>query len=80
MLRRKIFASILGTCAFASVSAHHMAAQTAQNVFGIPTFLRARYQPDLEKLNANFAVLGVPFNEGTRGGNSGSAADRAATF
>ncbi len=43
------------------------AAQTAPTFVGIRTFLSAPYQPDLEKLNADFAVLGVPFDEGTWG-------------
>ena len=42
-------------------------AQTAPTFVGIRTFLSAPYQPDLEKLNADFAVLGVPFDEGTWG-------------
>lgn len=45
-------------------SAH---AQTAPTFVGVRTFLSAPYQPDLEKLNADFAVLGVPFDEGTWG-------------
>jgi agmatinase len=43
------------------------AAQTAPTFVGIRTFLSAPYQPDLDKLNADFAVLGVPFDEGTWG-------------
>ena len=43
------------------------AAQTAPTFVGIRTFLSAPYQPDLEKLRADFAVLGVPFDEGTWG-------------
>jgi len=43
------------------------AAQTAPTFVGIRTFLSAPYQPDLAKLNADFAVLGVPFDEGTWG-------------
>jgi agmatinase len=42
-------------------------AQTAPTFVGIRTFLSAPYQPDLGKLNADFAVLGVPFDEGTWG-------------
>ena len=42
-------------------------AQTAPTFVGIRTFLSAPYQPDLDKLNADFAVLGVPFDEGTWG-------------
>jgi len=43
------------------------AAQTAPTFVGIRTFLSAPYQPDLDKLSADFAVLGVPFDEGTWG-------------
>src|SRR5258708_26447601 len=42
-------------------------AQTAPTFVGIRTFLGAPYQPDLDKLSADFAVLGVPFDEGTCG-------------
>src|SRR5712672_3570731 len=45
-------------------SAH---AQTAPTFVGIRTFLSAPYEPNLDKLNADFAVLGVPFDEGTWG-------------
>jgi agmatinase len=59
--------------AFASVGLLLLAApfstqaQTAPTFVGIRTFLSAPYQPDLDKLNADFAVLGVPFDEGTWG-------------
>src|SRR6266404_6179038 len=43
------------------------AAQTAPTFVGIRTFLSAPYQPDLDKLSTDFAVLGVPFDEGTWG-------------
>jgi agmatinase len=42
-------------------------AQTAPTFVGVRTFLSAPYQPDLDKLSADFAVLGVPFDEGTWG-------------
>ena len=42
-------------------------AQTAPTFVGVRTFLSAPYEPDLEKLHADFAVLGVPFDEGTWG-------------
>ena len=42
-------------------------AQTAPTFVGIRTFLSAPYEPDLDKLHADFAVLGVPFDEGTWG-------------
>jgi agmatinase len=32
---------------------------------GIPTFLRSRYMPELDGLDAMVAVLGVPFDEGS---------------
>jgi len=43
------------------------AAQTAPTFVGVRTFLSAPYEPDLDKLKADFAVLGVPFDEGTWG-------------
>jgi agmatinase len=44
-------------------------AQTAPTFVGVRTFLGAPYQPDLDKLPAgtDFAVVGVPFDEGTWG-------------
>jgi len=42
-------------------------AQTAPTFVGVRTFLSAPYEPDLDKLHADFAVLGVPFDEGTWG-------------
>ena len=42
-------------------------AQTAPTFVGVRTFLSAQYEPNLDKLNADFAVLGVPFDEGTWG-------------
>ena len=42
-------------------------AQTAPTFVGVRTFLGAPYEPDVEKLKADFAVLGVPFDEGTWG-------------
>src|SRR6266404_1962663 len=56
---------LLGT--FLVVLPISTAAQTAPTFVGIRTFLSAPYQPDLDKLNADFAVLGVPFDEGTWG-------------
>lgn len=48
----------------APVTAH---AQTAPTFVGIRTFLGAKYEANLDKLDADFAVLGVPFDEGTWG-------------
>jgi len=42
-------------------------AQTAPTFVGVRTFLSAPYEPNLDKLHADFAVLGVPFDEGTWG-------------
>src|SRR5438270_12505176 len=58
-------AGVLGVLAFALPNFIH--AQTAPTFVGIRTFLSAPYEPDLDKLNADFAVLGVPFDEGTWG-------------
>ena len=49
------------------MAARELDAQTAPTFVGIRTFLSAPYEPDLEKLHADFAVLGVPFDEGTWG-------------
>ena len=58
-------ACVVGLLAMALPNLAH--AQTAPTFVGIRTFLSAPYQPDLDKLNADFAVLGVPFDEGTWG-------------
>ena len=44
-----------------------MAAQSVPTFVGIRTFLGAPYLKNLNELNADFAVLGVPFDEGTWG-------------
>src|SRR5882724_7074890 len=49
------------------ISPGNAAAQTAPTFVGVRTFLSAPYEPDLDKLQADFAVLGVPFDEGTWG-------------
>ena len=41
--------------------------QTAPTFVGIRTFMGAPYVTDLDALQADFAVLGVPFDEGTWG-------------
>ncbi len=43
------------------------AAQAVPTFVGVRTFLGAPYQPNLDSLHADFAVLGVPFDEGTWG-------------
>jgi agmatinase len=42
-------------------------AQAGPTFVGVRTFLGAPYVPDLDKMQADFAVLGVPFDEGTWG-------------
>ena len=42
-------------------------AQAVPTFVGVRTFLGAPYVPDLDKIQADFAVLGVPFDEGTWG-------------
>ena len=44
----------------AFVAAQTAQAQTAPTFVGVRTFLSAPYEPDLDKLHADFAVLGVP--------------------
>src|SRR5882757_8792367 len=58
-------AYVLGLVVLSLPNSAH--AQTAPTFVGIRTFLSAPYQPDLDKLDADFAVLGVPFDEGTWG-------------
>jgi len=41
--------------------------QAAPTFVGVRTFLGAPYIPDLDDVHADFAVLGVPFDEGTWG-------------
>ena len=43
------------------------AAQEYPTFVGVRTFLGAPYNPNLEQLQADFAVVGVPFDEGTWG-------------
>src|SRR5262245_33202522 len=42
-------------------------AQAAPTFVGIPTFMGVPYVPNIENIHADFAVLGVPFDEGTWG-------------
>jgi agmatinase len=61
---------MVGFCSFlllVCLCAPRAGAQTAPTFVGVRTFLSAPYLPDLEKLQADFAVLGVPFDEGTWG-------------
>lgn len=63
-MKRRSFAILLF---FAAVGPRNIQAQIAPTFVGVRTFLGARYEPALEKLDADFAVLGVPFDEGTWG-------------
>jgi agmatinase len=63
-MKWKLMLALLLLCSLLPVIAH---AQTAPTFVGVRTFLSAPYQPDLDKLDADFAVLGVPFDEGTWG-------------
>ncbi len=49
------------------LSASRVHAQAVPTFVGIRTFLGAPYVTDLKELHADFAVLGVPFDEGTWG-------------
>ncbi len=59
MNRRRVAALCLGVVL---ASGHHV---VAQQYAGIRTFLRAPWVTDLAELNAEIAILGVPFDEGT---------------
>ena len=54
-----LFAIVVGSCS--------AWAQAVPTFVGVRTFLGAPYVPDIEKVQADFAVLGVPFDEGTWG-------------
>src|SRR5260370_16299340 len=62
---RKLAVAVAIVCFIAITLPSLTEAQSAPTFVGIRTFLSAPYQPDLDKLNADFAVLGVPFDEGT---------------
>src|SRR5882762_2667218 len=64
---RKLSVTILLVCLIPITLPASVAAQTAPTFVGVRTFLSAPYEPDLDKLHADFAVLGVPFDEGTWG-------------
>jgi agmatinase len=49
------------------VSVSSLQGQSYPTFVGIPTFLGAPYLANLDDLHADFAVLGVPFDEGTWG-------------
>src|SRR5229473_3503530 len=65
-MRKRTIAVVL-VCSIAIMLPASAAAQTAPTFVGVRTFLSAPYEPDLDKLHADFAVLGVPFDEGTWG-------------
>jgi agmatinase len=67
MDQRRSSTAFAALCLFLLASPFLTQAQTAPTFVGIRTFLSAPYQPDLTKLDADFAVLGVPFDEGTWG-------------
>ena len=64
---RKLTVPVLLVCLIAITLPASVAPQTAPTFVGVRTFLSAPYEPDLDKLHADFAVLGVPFDEGTWG-------------
>ena len=51
----------------AALMAGAAGAQEFPTFVGVRTFLGAPYIPNIKDLNADFAVLGVPFDEGTWG-------------
>ena len=64
MMRR---VKIAGAAVFMLILACGAWAQAVPTFVGVRTFLGAPYVPDIEKIQADFAVLGVPFDEGTWG-------------
>src|SRR6201982_3188281 len=64
---RKLAVALVSVCLIAIMLPTRAVAQTAPTFVGVRTFLSAPYEPDLDKLKADFAVLGVPFDEGTWG-------------
>src|SRR5215475_319308 len=67
--RSRIFKSAEAVLALmaALVSASTTLGQAAPTFVGVRTFLGAPYVTNLDELHADFAVLGVPFDEGTWG-------------
>src|SRR3979490_2760409 len=65
-MRKRTIAVVL-VCLIAIMLPGSVAARPAPTFVGVRTFLSAPYEPDLDKLKADFAVLGVPFDEGTWG-------------
>src|SRR5437879_4660740 len=59
------------------ISPENAAAQTAPTFVGVRTFLSAPYEPDLEQLKADSAVLAGPFDDGERGQPGESCGPRA---
>src|ERR1700745_4094803 len=58
------FPAVLLTVALSSTT---LFAQAVPTFVGVRTFLGAPYVTKLDQLDADFAVLGVPFDEGTWG-------------
>jgi len=55
-MRKRTIAVVL-VCSIAIMLPASAAAQTAPTFVGVRTFLSAPYEPDLDKLHADFAVL-----------------------
>src|SRR3989441_4845604 len=66
-MRKFVMLGRLLVCVAMLIAPRKAHAQTAPTFVGVRTFLSAPYEPDLDKLKADFAVLGVPFDEGTWG-------------
>ena len=63
----RILPAVLILAAASLATSPHLVAQFAPTFVGVRTFLGAPYVTDLDALEADFAVLGVPFDEGTWG-------------
>ena len=61
------FMTAVWTLLLALCSAASAPGQAVPTFVGIRTFMGAPYVANLEELHADFAILGVPFDEGTWG-------------
>src|SRR4051794_11097038 len=60
-----LFLLVIASSGFAQTKQARNPLGHGQEFGGIRTFLRAPYVDDIEKVNADIVVMGVPFDEGT---------------
>src|SRR4029077_7853148 len=64
---RRFLGVLTGGILWLALSAPRLWGQSQPTFVGVRTFLGAPYVTNLDELRADFAVLGVPFDEGTWG-------------